>query len=1146
MVAARKKLWQHGLKPIFVTMKISCLRAFQVFATVLNFPCSGRAELNELPLKLLEEVPPPLDWRVFIEARIKAGEPLPELPAPPTPLSEKNIRAELLAYWRDDWPWRQGEKPTQAVRAKILEAIKAEPSAIPEVLQALPRSEAAAKTILGLIKEIPGTSDINQEDRRKVRAWIFRESGLLQEQILVDAWRANWEIYLWEGYSDPTLESLQKRAPKEARRLFEKFTLGDDPGLKVAGAHLLLEMSKPDDGARWRKILISAAGNPTLPKKVRELAIHSLISTDWSGREEWIIASLGQEDPGEMNWFTKAIEKDPDHWVPLLAGFVENKNRYLHDHAVYLLAQFHLGAARADALRPLLPWLKNENWSSAGRMERLRLIQSCAAVNLPGAVDGLREIILNDQDDTNLAYASEALVHYQVKEAIPELKEAVKRCSNIYKREMMMKSIYLLGGYSIDEILSGLAACYRAMPTSRGRYADRALFEEGKISLEAHLGLSLVRRMSSTFDDEVLKAIVEQIGKLGGDEPIVVRNLRELVASISSKVSQEFLAESLLNGSLSHQESLLAFDRIREKSWSGEPFRVLVGQPGVRGGFAAVFARDEAALAQVMRGDDSASKSALMAAARLTRDSIPLSSVAALLASKQEALVATTTAFLQSSNDPKAHVLLRKHQPDLTAIGESDRGDDPGYFNFRSLRDLEGQVRKQFPERDNLVEAFGLLSYGTWGGRGHWYVFVYPDHALAVRDFDWGRFGICRLRREQLAKVRAYVEKFRIDELPPLELPIDDGIQMTYVHATQTGVRRVFMNNPPTSRASVEKYSKDNGRGIVIYAQLANLFTDLFEELDLKLQYGTDIEILVPREKAHVESVWKEGGDLRILVRNSQKVSHWQGVDPSTGKLLGPVEEPPGFEIIDARAHLHPAFDIQSDYHFRYPWQIRSGDALVHPGKFDEQVGLWLCRRNKEPELLAEGIFLSQLVSLDGKWCVAAHASGSGWAEPNTAVRINLETKEVMPINLKPADNFDTEAFIPAHGKFLITRRADHYPGDSKPVGPEKLEAHLLDAATGELQRVEGDFSPFDRGRFRPLQETGVDHVSWITKTVEGPDRSGMTEVGRYDSKRFRFEAVRGIEEISFDSHAMWVDEINRTIYAAVNGDLVRVPLVKE
>ena len=257
--------------------------------------------------------------------------------------------------------------------------------------------------------------------------------------------------------------------------------------------------------------------------------------------------------------------------------------------------------------------------------------------------------------------------------------------------------------------------------------------------------------------------------------------------------------------------------------------------------------------------------------------------------------------------------------------------------------------------------------------------------------------------------MRGYVTKYRVDDLPPLRQPIADGIEYDYKHMTRDDIHSVWMNNPPTGRApgepscaffdGDEPYSK----GIVIYGQLVNLFDDLFDELVMKYTYGDAAEVLIPREKADITSVWKQGDDLRVLVGSRGGVIAWQAVDLKTWRLTGPVAAPP----------------IPSD-----------GYLLDRAGKL-----------------------------------------------------------------------------TPSNG-------AAELSSDDRPLRP--LRSLQAAATEGEVWAADGE-------------------------TISG--KPPTTKILRYDTKDSTRRSIQTIEGIEFDSMAMWVDEAEGRIYAAANGDLVRISL---
>jgi hypothetical protein len=332
------------------------LAAGVIAAIVLAAPCSARNALANLPSKLLEHAPPPPDWSAILDARIKAGLPLPPWSAPNTGPADSAEPAAHLAHWRQKWSRQDDQQPSPAAREKILHAVKTAPTAIPEVLPVLPTTPEATATIAGLLGDYPAATAEDQEHRREIRAWVFRHGDLLRDEVIADARQAKWELYEWNERPDPTLDALQHRDPATATRLLQEFAIGPEPGLAVVAARLLMEQAPPDAQEPWRKILIAAAAKTDTPATARKIAIEALVSAKWPGAEAWMLSSLAQPDSGDTNWYSRAIWKDPDHWIPLLTKLVGGENPVAHYHAVRLLAEFWQ-QPRADALRPLLPWL---------------------------------------------------------------------------------------------------------------------------------------------------------------------------------------------------------------------------------------------------------------------------------------------------------------------------------------------------------------------------------------------------------------------------------------------------------------------------------------------------------------------------------------------------------------------------------------------------------------------------------------------------------------------------------------------------------------------------------------------------------------------------------------------------------------------
>lgn len=1090
-----------------------------------------RAEITGLAEELFEYQPPDPDWGAILEARVKAGLPLPVLPPARRGPATSASPAELLAYWREDGAWRNKQEPSAEVRAKILQAVQDEPAAIPQALRALPPSEEAAKILLPLLGKIPAESAEGLAHLREVRAWIYRHSGLLREEVVADVPQADWDRYTWGENSDPTLDALVARDPQLAAKVLEEQAAGKNPGLAVVAARLLAEELQPERAEHWRSQLKAAAANAGLEKKVRQIAVETLLHKDWPGREPWVLETLQKEDVGELHWFAGEMFDTSEHWIPLFLPMLGGANRHAHNNAANLIARL---ADRPQDYRPLLPWLADAAWAEDDGV-RLRMVQELEEMDAPECVPPLVELIQKDQDETIIAYACQTLSHYKAKEAVPEMKAALARCEGNYDRQTMIEAIQGLGGFSREEIAAAIEACFIALPDEEARERfphDWSTKHAPEVGVGAHFA------KSPSEDPALLQVLAKRADAIAKEQAKAAVALRNWIASSPTAEGRAMLANQLDKSKVSATALTRGLENRRNnaKSWDGSAFKKLLDRKGQTGGFAAVLSGDPKAMAAALNSKDKDKRVALLAAARISGDILDLDRVAKWHKGEDDDLADAADSYLRDLTDPKAEELLDK-----------DRKDRPLLDRFGQLEEMlraSGKLPAKAPQ-----EIFALHSYSQGGSSDSWYLIAWADSALAVQSMGGGRFGTAVLPQEKLAALRNYVTTYRADELPPLNWGWADGVQYGYSHVTPAGSHRVFMDNPPSGwRGHDGQPAVQQGGSvsdtIVLYAGLMRAMLDPFEDLKLDVRHASGLEIIIPRETAQVRTVWKQGDDLRVLVNEDWNSPHWRRVSLADKKLLETVDEPAASPILAAKRDLHPDFQIESDYHFRYPWQVRSGDATIHAGRFKDVQGLWRCRVGKEPELIAKGWFSGELVSADGRWCVAAKVIGQSWAEPNTVVRIDLGTKQEFPLKLEPADNFDPLAFVGSRSKFLVVRNRDW---QNAKAGPESPESYLLDPASGDLEKIEAESGPRVEGGPRPLQAvSGSPTLSWMADGGVYSGTGAQATLGKYDSNSFRFEVVGEFKGIHFDSSTMWVDEAEGMIYAAMDGDLVRIPLKEE
>ncbi len=244
-------------------------------------------------------------------------------------------------------------------------------------------------------------------------------------------------------------------------------------------------------------------------------------------------------------------------------------------------------------------------------------------------------------------------------------------------------------------------------------------------------------------------------------------------------------------------------------------------------------------------------------------------------------------------------------------------------------------------------------------------------------------------------------------------------------------------------------------------------------------------------------------------------------------------------------------------------WQVRAGNYEIRTA-YSETGGLYKISRLQEPIKLIEGNYAFPIVTADGNWVIASK-SGEEWQVPKSLVRINIQTGKEFPINLPPADVFSPIAYIASQNKVLIYRakgkkyyeegeyeresQADDDEEETKPIQPDKNdknrspltpEYYLLDAATGAVQAVKGEFRPLEQQTYRPLQTATAKDEYWAAIYDK---KSKETSIGRYNTKTFAFVSVTKIPDIKLDSMDIWVDEKEAKVYFVYETHLLAVPL---
>jgi len=713
--------------------------------------------------------------------------------------------------------------------------------------------------------------------------------------------------------------------------------------------------------------------------------------------------------------------------------------------------------------------------------------------------------------------------------------------------------------------------------------------------LKTRIGGQLM--MSGIVSDELAAAVVERIAFLESRDPKMAESLRSIVLRWQNAAINMMLLSDVkrdrapANGML---RLLAGRATLREKQPS-DVFDLRTGSPASVG-FAACMIEDSAEYRAIFEGENADTKTALLACGRLIRAPLPLVKVIELTHSGDKRISIAAERYLESEDSPQARAaVLALHPNEAKILGattaffvdqqaESElvstyldalfASVDSTFAAGRGFFTSDDSTRKD--AEDALVKEVktdaDLLGVYAYDGN---FVRIYKDKVTFSWDYDKSRYRERPLNATEFDELKALLIENRVDELTPfLSCPTNEycpGKEL--VMLGRNGGRRVFVVATPLPP---------------FFAALEKLFTQLKETPGaIKYSLSKDVaglEIVLADENLHVETVWKQGDDLRVAVTDrvtrkrvkaeidktfdelpdadiAPPTDITEGKDESEsiyekrlkleakralegvswrkivgGADAGSVDQPAGIEFVPVR-------DGSAVEATTSQWKARVGDTEIRT----DPEGLFKVSRGKHTRI-RQGWYSDAIVTPNGQWAVAYSYSEE---KGQMIVRVNLISGREFPIEGQEYFAYTPMAYVTTLNRVLLVQQNEHedegYDDEAElddAVGedPGSDQLLLVDPLTGSTQPVSGEFRPLAQQTYRPLQKTLKPNEFWAA--IPDIDKN-ETIVGIYETKTFGFRAILRVPKMTFNSMNMWVDEPEKTIYFVYRGHLLRMPLGK-
>ncbi len=715
----------------------------------------------------------------------------------------------VIGYWAYPAHYPHKETPNEAQARLLLAAVKQWPWHLPEVIELLPAEPRTYEIVKDLIEREGSESSFRNAWRAEARRWLMLRSEFFRDELL-EAARTATDI-TDSVKNKEALSTLARLDWTAARPILEFHRSSTQTRIATLSRTLLMKHAYRagnwEEAARLRTELIAIAENRETPGYARKLSIEALMASSWVGQVDWYVSLLKdnslQETPAPH--YLKAalaapVSEDPDNWVPRLTPLVGHTNRTVHDAAVELLAEFCHDRTRADALRPLLPWLEDHRWSSA--LGRVPMIQSLHRAGLTEAIPGLIHVVEKEWGSSRNVAATE-LGRFRATDAVPALRAALRRAETAGDRASLLIGLLGCDGFTAEEMALEIENFAAQIASPEGleayREATYGKFNEYSLNIAFTTGgyiSGYLASMSSEGESppsELAALLLNRIEQLAGEDEQQAGSLRRIISQWASPMVDEYLITGLAAGKIDAEcIAALLKRRISVRSHAAGLLQPIVEKGGIAAGVAAVLLADTRIEETILKGRDSRARKALLASARLVRETLDLELVEALLASTEAELALVAERYLIADDGPAARRVVLAHHHGKARILGFREGIDPERSRFPQFDARETKLRREVLRAHGPDEIYAFLIANS----EEYIVRVRNGRArLKGRDVS-GRSFRRALTPAEFNHLKTFIDDRGVDDLGPLNASGDYNTEYEYLHLTRDGGRRVFMINP--------------------------------------------------------------------------------------------------------------------------------------------------------------------------------------------------------------------------------------------------------------------------------------------------------------------------------------------------------------
>src|SRR5262249_6696412 len=355
---------------------------------------------------------------------------------------------------------------------------------------------------------------------------------------------------------------------------------------------------------------------------------------------------------------------------------------------------------RRETILPLLPWLFDQEWSSAS--DRDQLLRSLMGVQVPECVPGLIAIIENEKDYQFLQTAVRTISCYHAPQAAAALKQASKK-ADTYDLSIAIVTCGTLLDEETIEFLEKYALHINQFSADSG--LDYQSFGGDSDSFEWMIGSRLSEPEYAPI--HLAARLLERVKELQEEKPDLAVKLMSIIQRWPAPVIFQNIVARIADGTadrLAIGQALLHREKLR--GVVADELQQIINKGGRGAGIAVVLLNDQTSQIEILNGKDREAQTALLACARLTREHLPVDIVGELYKLKDSRMSLAVDRYLESEDSVEARRLtLERHPGEAKILGATwscnprPRGE---FFKW------EEKLRKEVKRQDGSKEIFAM------------------------------------------------------------------------------------------------------------------------------------------------------------------------------------------------------------------------------------------------------------------------------------------------------------------------------------------------------------------------------------------------------------------------------------------------------